>query len=343
MQNFKKYIPIVLRVSVAFLFLFSAYAKIHPSPTVKAAISNFELNYLCSLMEMAYAQIISRTLIAAEIALGIAILFPFYLKRFVLPVSAFLLFFFSIHLSYVIFSSGNSGNCGCFGEMIDMTPLKAIIKNVLAIFALIYLYYLTPKDSIKKSHKYILASFYIVPVLIMFLFFPISLGDSSPCEKSSIEEVIVINYDIGPTGKNSIFSTYIDGFYLHRGSKTRFSIDEGRKILCFYNPECDHCLDAAKAIHKMEKSIKNFPEVFIVFQEEGADKIPDFFSSVGKSYKYKIMNAFAQPFDFYKVFPAQYSTPGVLFLWNGNVIRLMEGINENKFTPEELKKALKKK
>ena len=342
MQNFKKYIPIVLRVSVAFLFLFSAYAKIDPSPTVKAAISNFELTYLCSLMEMAYAQIISRALIAAEIALGIAILFPFYVKRFVIPVSAFLLFIFSIHLSYVIFSSGNSGNCGCFGELVSMTPLQAIIKNVLAIFALIYLYFITPKDNIIKSHKYILALFYIVPVLIMFLLFPFSLGDSSPCEKSSIKEVKVTDFVKGPPQKSSKFSEYIGKVDFETGGKT-FNIDEGRKILCFYNPECDHCMDAAKAINKMEKSIKNFPEVFIIFQEEGADKIPDFFSSVGKSYRYKIMNAFAQPFDFYKVFPAQYSTPGVLFLWNGNVIRLMEGINENKFTPEKLEKALKKK
>ena len=56
------------------------------------------------------------------------------------------------HLTYVTFlSGGNSGNCGCFGELLPMTPIEAIIKNIVAISLLGVLYYLLPKNNHKTD------------------------------------------------------------------------------------------------------------------------------------------------------------------------------------------------
>jgi len=55
------------------------------------------------------------------------------------------------------------------------------------------------------------------------------------------------------------------------------SIDKGRKTLCFFVPGCDHCREAAKELTELKKTTKNFPEISIIFMNEEADLIPDFF------------------------------------------------------------------
>ena len=124
---------------IAFLFIISAIAKLYPSPYF--AISTFEAK---ELLPMGFSQNVasyfSRTLIGGELALGILLCQQNILKKVIIPASFLLLLIFSIHLSIDIISSGNQGNCGCFGSLLPMTPLQALIKNILAMGILIYLF-----------------------------------------------------------------------------------------------------------------------------------------------------------------------------------------------------------
>jgi len=89
-----------------------------------------------------FASYFSRTLIGIEFALGILLLQPHYLKKLVVPATFLMLLIFSIHLSIQSFIyGGNAGNCGCFGSLLPMTPIQAIIKNVVAMGLLGYLYF----------------------------------------------------------------------------------------------------------------------------------------------------------------------------------------------------------
>ena len=107
-----KQLPIIIKVLMAFMFLLSAVAKLYPSPNL--ALPTFEIKQLLPMgFSETSAAYFSRILIGCELALGVLLLQKNYFKRLVIPVSFLMLLVFSVHLTYEIISTGNSGNCGC--------------------------------------------------------------------------------------------------------------------------------------------------------------------------------------------------------------------------------------
>ena len=41
------------------------------------------------------------------------------------------------------------------------------------------------------------------------------------------------------------------------------NMNEGKKILCFFDAGCEHCMDAAKSLTALSDSISNFPGFLI--------------------------------------------------------------------------------
>ena len=111
-------------------------------------------------------------------------------------------------------------------------------------------------------------------------------------------------------------------------------IDKGKKILCFFAPGCDHCQDAAKELTAMRKKDKNFPDVKIIFMNEEAFKIPEFFKIAGATYPYKVIEII----PFWNELGDNRNTPGILYLWNGNKIKMYDGIDANQFNGKALEK-----
>ena len=123
----------VIRIIISLLFLVSAYAKVYHEPSAYFSITTFEAKQLVPLgFSSEISPYLSRILIALEFAIGVLILLPFYLKRIVIPLTIFVLAAFCVHLALQIYLTGNSGNCGCFGTLLPMTPLEAILKNIFA-------------------------------------------------------------------------------------------------------------------------------------------------------------------------------------------------------------------
>jgi hypothetical protein len=116
------------------------------------------------------------------------------------------------------------------------------------------------------------------------------------------------------------------------------SIDKGRKTLCFFVPGCDHCREAAKELTELRKTNKNFPEISIIFMNEEADLIPEFFKFAGAEYPYKIIEVI----PFWKVLGSGKDTPGVKYLWNGNEYKYYFGITDAKFDPVDYQKLITK-
>ena len=265
MSKFKQYIPWTIRVIIAILFLVSAFAKLYPSAVT--ALGTFEAKQLLPMgFSEGFAPYFSRFIIAAEFSIGVAILQPHFLKRFVIPVATLLLFIFCVQLSYEIITKGASaGNCGCFGELIPMTPMQALIKNIIAIAMLVYLFILQAKDGSGQRFTYLLLIFTSIS-LILFAAAPVQfateqtvqpdevmihpdfmpdetsgtevIGDTlvseNPEETTSEEPAVEVDPEpVGPakvTSKFSKFTNFIPG-----GLK----LDEGKKILCLFAPGCD--------------------------------------------------------------------------------------------------------
>ena len=351
----KKNISWTIRIVVALLFIVSAVAKLYPSPYF--AISTFEVKQLYTLgFSDAIAPYFSRILIGIEFALGFLLLHNHFLKRITIPATIGLLTVFIIHLSYVTFlSGGNSGNCGCFGELIPMTPIEAIIKNIIAVGLLIWLWKLLEND--QKSNFWILTTVTLGCILGLFMLAPmkasttLSSSDTNDIvltdtisqiedtikveeikaidsSKMKVEKVVEeVKKDIGPKQAISGYSE----FYA--------DIDKGQKILCFFVPGCEHCREAAKDLNALQKKHKDFPQVQIVFMDEEAEKIPDFLKYAGKQFPYKVIDII----PFWTKLGSGKDTPGVVYLHNGNVIKFYEKKKKKAFNSKAIEKIIYKK
>jgi len=112
------------------VFIFSAYSKLFP-------IEPFEFTFVdLGIGGWQHAPYIARVMIGLEFIIGALLLFNIHIKKIVVPLSLFLLLIFCIFLIIQMESHGNKGNCGCFGEMIQMTPIQALVKNIIMIFLL---------------------------------------------------------------------------------------------------------------------------------------------------------------------------------------------------------------
>lgn len=362
-NNNKQYLSYALRGIISVLFLVSAVAKLYPSPHF--AITTFEMKQLLPMgFSEGVAMFLSRTLIGVEFALGFLILQPHYLRKIVIPATIALLAVFIAQLGIEIGMNGNAGNCGCFGELLPMTPAEAIAKNVLAIAILIWLLALQ-KNTPDKRNIWVLVGVTALCIAGVVGVVEATKGnsqtgvvvydDAQPEEVSSPDTVSIASDSVTVAPAASETATPVnqpaaetkpaapakaDGPKPIKSAYSKYfpQADEGKKIIAFFAPGCEHCRDTAKQLTEMKAKDKDFPELYIIFMDEEANLIPDFFTFAGKKYPYTVLDVGT----FWKMLGMSKDTPSVIYQWNGNLVREWEGINANKFNAAELQKALKK-
>jgi thiol-disulfide isomerase/thioredoxin len=353
----KAYLPWTARIVVSILFLVSAVSKMFPLWMFEKQLVDLGICGWCD------APYFSRLLIALEVAIGIAILQRHFLKRFVIPVTAFLLVAFCVHLSIEMVKHGAmNGNCGCFGQLIPMTPLEAFIKNVLTLGLLVYIYRTTEEHEKGKNRFMVPMFIYSVSAFGMFAVFPFC-----PCEEETEQTTEVIGENNIPSVDDKydslVQSNYADttkaitfpadtasGAKVEEAQpakvKSRFSdfktiggkkvnLDEGKKLVCFFAPGCDHCRETAKELKALAAKMK-LPDTYIIFMDEEAFLIPEFLKETGFNKPYQVIDI---P-KFWTVLGSNASTPGLFYLWNGNIMKSFEGIEGNKFDAAALKSAI---
>lgn len=339
----------ILRFIVFALFIVSALAKMFP-------IWAFEKQLIdLGIATWDSATYFARFLLGVELAIGVAILQPHYLKRIVIPATILLLVVFCVHLSIEMVKHGAmNGNCGCFGQLIQMTPLEAFLKNVATIGILAWLYKMTTEK--EMTHRFsLLLLIWSMSSLLVFAGFPFSpktetaeepVTELAPTTENTATTTEPIATSTTPTkdtaqvkvieeGPTKVVSAY-SKYAVFNGKKA--NIDEGKAIICFFAPGCDHCQATAKELAQMSKQ-KDFPPVYIFFMDEEAEKIPDFFTFAGKKFPHRVIDI---P-TFWTIIGDDGETPGVHYMWNGNIRKTFMGINERAFNAAELKKAIAQK
>jgi len=366
MSKQKIYILWSLRILVFILFLLSAIAKLVPVWAFEKQLVDLQLFTWCQ------APYFARFIIAVEIAIGFAILQNNLIKRLVIPATILLLLAFCIHLSIQIYQFGAmNGNCGCFGQLIPMTPLEALIKNIITIGILAYLYKnVTEKVPRKSLVPVVLVVASQAVVFLSFPFKPCSDTQETP-QTTAVEEVQqtepvveikdtvqndktevqvkaaeVVKKELqgkadapvektapaekpAPAKKHSQFSKFS-----MFGDK-KVNLDEGKKIVCMFAAGCDHCRETAKTICELSQQ-KDFPEVYILFMDEETFLIDEFFTVAKCRFPHQVVDI---P-QFWNLLGIGKTTPGVFYLWNGNIIKSYEGIDKNKFDAKDFTKAL---
>lgn len=144
------------RLILSFLFVFGAVSKLVSMPFFDGMVAELLLgeNYYDHPSGMLWIQWFTRILVAAELVLGIAILQNKWFKSLVLPATMGMLVLFTIHLFYEGFRQVNGfteGNCGCFGDILPMTNLESIIKNVIGMAIGVFIWFKYNKDNVFAS------------------------------------------------------------------------------------------------------------------------------------------------------------------------------------------------
>jgi thiol-disulfide isomerase/thioredoxin len=354
----QNYIIWSVRILLALLFLLSGIAKLFPIWLFEKQLVDLDFASWCS------AHYLSRGIIALELAIGIATLQKHYLRQLILPITIALLFIFSVHLLIEILAKGATAeNCGCFGTLIPMSPLQALVKNLIAIVLAIYLHRL---DEYKRpSGQRVIYPFtiFITAMLVVFALFPFcpcadkakndnraeyyrpkpfdknqptdSLSKETPKYTSASENSIPRISRNKEIAEQEIKSRFHD--YTTFGSQY-VNLDEGKKIICMFAPGCDHCLEAAKKITALKKDYE-LPDIYIFFMDEETERIPDFFVKTGYTYPYNIIGIST----FWTLIGNRANTPGVFFMQNGKIIRSWEGKGVNTFNEESFVNLFKKR
>ncbi len=269
-------LKIILQIILGGTFIFSAYSKIITPGLFEILLIDsgfFESRLLAGYF--------TRLLIGFELALGLLIFQPNYLKKFIIPVSIALLGGFTLYLGYTGIILGDKENCGCFGELIKMTPVESIFKNIVFLIVAVLLY---KKVKSKKTKKVLPIAITIVSFVLIFLVAPIN------------------NYQDFQFEKYTNFEGY-----------GRVDLAEGDNFVAVFNLDCDHCQEAATDIWDLQSQNQDIPEMFVLFYLEGGFTVEYFNEMTGSQFPYSIIdeNTF---FDLIGNSP-----PRIYWLQNGEV------------------------
>ena len=239
----------LLQIILSVVFLFSAISKL-------IAPGLFEITIIEQgiITSREIASYIARFLIIFELFIGLALLQPYYLKKVVLPLSLLTLLGFTFLLLFSIVA-GDTNNCGCFGEVLKMSPLQAIMKNVVLIIIGIFVY-----KSAKQN-----SSMLFVPLLLLIF----SVGTvfiAAPIK--SYEDLV--------------FSKYTNF-----SNEERVDLTDGEKLVAIFFIDCDHCIKTAKEIVEFETKNSKLKNLYILFAGEETDTVQYFLDKTKIDHPYQ--------------------------------------------------------
>jgi hypothetical protein len=279
-----KIVSKILQLLLGITFLFSAYTK-----AVGPGFFEITLMDQGIAPDRIIASYLARFFIGLEFALGFLMLLPFYVKR-LMQFTFFLLGGFTLHLIY-LWSIGDTDNCGCFGEMISMTPEQSIIKNMIML-AIAFVVFRSAQT--KKIKIIIPIVFSAATIISMWIILPIPNHKEFPFES-----------------------------FTHFETRGRVDLSSGENLVAIFNLDCEHCQQAAIELGELKRNQENFPELYVLYFQEGSTTVEDFESITQSSFPYDLIevNTF---FDLIGDSPPRvyYLKDGkVLGIWDLNILR----------------------
>ncbi len=266
------------RFIVAGTFLFSAFTKwLNPQ--------GFEI-YLMDqgLFQTRWmAGLFTRLLIGGELALGLAFMQPYYVKHVVSPVVGVLLAGFTVYLAYGWFVLDVTGDCGCFGEVVSMSPPEAITKNIFLLGLVAVLY---PHLEATDRRWYVPGGILVIALSLTFVSIPLT---SSP-ERNQFARF-----------------TQFEG-------AGEVDLLRGDRLVVVADAGCPHCLDVTKKLGEMKRDGITFPEVFyLIYGVQTTGDLNDFWRAANTRFPYRKIS---RPV-FMKLLKEQ--LPTIYYLQNGSV------------------------
>lgn len=268
----------ILRLLLALSFLLSGYTKFIGPGYFEITLMDQGL-----VSGRTTAAHLTRLIIGIEWALGVLLLLPFYTRKLLL-FSLALLGGLSIHLLH-LWAIGDQENCGCFGEMIAMTPMESLMKNaVLMMFALGAYRQRFVK---RPQQKWVLGAALLI------------IG--------SIWIVLPL-----PKPEAQLFREFS-----HFEPQGRVDLTQGEVLVAVFNLDCEHCQEAATALGQLTKE-QSLPPIYVLFFQEGSTMVDQFETLTQTDFPY----AFIDTTTFFDLIGD--SPPRLYFLRDGKVIQFWD-------------------
>ena len=316
----------ITRFILGCLFILSGLSKLFP-------IESFDLTLVNQgITNWNIAPYLSRFIISVELFLGISFFVSPFVKKIAIPFSFLLLIVFCIHLVFLIAAGNGSKSCGCFGELIPMSSLEALIKNLVLIVMLFLLHkYFRFEKKLNYSSAFAVFSIVFAGMFLIFQIKPYnippkdespaqiidSVSTISPSQSAEINDTVQVAAEtsiaekITVNGKPKVKSVFA-AFREFSGGEI-VNLDNGIKLVCLFSLDCEDCMETARKLGKAKKEWNKFPSLYILFLGE-EDQVKGFFEVAETIFSYKIISP-QTFFPLIKNYP-----PRIVLLNNGNII-----------------------
>lgn len=307
MKIFRSISAILLSAALGLIFLYSGYSKLFP-------IESFEFTFVdIGVANWYVAPVLARLMIGFEFFIGLLLIANYRLRSFTLPVTALLLLIFIIYLGIQLSTTGNTGNCGCFGEGIRMTPWQGIIKNLVMIAVAALIYLLSPGWT-TRYHALAVSLALVSLTTLPFLLNPVNYTYTSNNLDEKVNYPLELNLLFEPEDSSKVEIPSVE-------------LRKGKHIVAFLSLSCSHCRIAAKKFRLIRKNNPDIPVYFVLngdkadypafIEDTGADNIP---------YSYCLGKSFVQL--------SSAHLPRIYFLDNSIVVKKVDYFELNQYNIE---------
>lgn len=269
-------IGLALRLLLGGVFIFSAISKLVSVGLFEIAIVDQGL--AATREQAAYP---ARLVIAFELFLGASLLFPYFLKRFILPLAIATLVAFTLLQGYQLTLGEQTQDCGCFGELLPMSSEESLLKNVILLGLSLWLFRVTREEKRKIVIPSLLAVGSIAVVLLV-----------APVRR---------NYD-GSFAKYTQFE-----------KASRIDLTSGDKLVAVFNAECEHCQETAIELGALAAKSVNLPHIYVLMFSENEAAISTFSEKTKTDFPYHLISE-SEFFDLIGNTP-----PRIYWLRNGQI------------------------
>lgn len=233
----RSYLLHASRLLCSLVFLVSAITKLYPIEYFENELIKYHLAL------PGFTEIQARIIIAAELFLGLSLLWPAF-SKWAAKWSLLLLLLFDLWLLMLVFLVPHAESCGCFGKWLSMTPAQALLKNAAMQLLLVWIWRKTEVQTMKRA-KLVLVVSAIASLSTPFIVSPPIYTEPLVFQSGQLPKAPFIAF-----GADSLFVN---------------DCLVGNKTVAIFLSSCEHCKMTANRLQAIAESNENIQiRAFIV-------------------------------------------------------------------------------
>ena len=212
------------------------------------SIDNFEIYiYSFNIFNFITTTIFSRLLIAGELILGLMMIFKMNYK-FTCHAISTILVIFSLFLLYVMLFR-NDDNCHCFGDLVELSPLESIVKNIVVV-GLMFFVKTTRLQDYKTTSKLIDFRKVLLVIAVIVPFVVTPMDSVYKMIYSSEKEISTV--DLYKSFDKLVAMDFVDNDIVF--DSTSVYKAEGKHMIVIVSSGCKYCRLGVKKLSLIMKN-----------------------------------------------------------------------------------------